>query len=171
MSDGESILFREEQRFTETWIRVLVSAIVIVSWWTFVQQIVLGRPFGTNPAPDGLVWAIFAFAGIALPLFFLLSRLVTVVTPTDLRLHFVLLKRRTIPLASIRRAEARDYRPIREYGGWGIRWAGKRGWACATRGHRGVLLEIEGQKPLLVGSDRPEAFVEALTRAGVPQEG
>ncbi|MFV1959377.1 MAG: DUF6141 family protein [Planctomycetota bacterium] len=168
MDDGDTtVLFREVQRFTETWICWIVGAIVLVAWWTFVQQIVFGVPFGTNPAPDGLVWAILLFAGIGLPLFFFVARLVTVVTPTELRLRFVPLKKRVVPLGDVRRAEVRTYRPIREYGGWGIRYGFGRGWVWSTGGRRGVLFEIEGKKPLLVGSGRPEALAEALRVAGV----
>ena len=54
------VLFREKQWLRQWWIWTIVMAIVAVAWWTFVQQILFGVPFGTNPWSDTMVWIIFA---------------------------------------------------------------------------------------------------------------
>jgi hypothetical protein len=46
-----------------------------------------------------------------------------------------------IPFRDINRCEVRTYRPIREYGGWGIRY-GRNGKAYNVSGDRGVQLEF-----------------------------
>ncbi len=54
------------------------------------------------------------------------------------------------------------YRPIADYGFWGIR-AGRDGErALIARGNRGVRLELTDGTRLLIGSQRPEALAAAL---------
>lgn len=160
-------LFQEEQAFTQWWLWAIVLLVAAVSWWNFLQQIVWRVPFGTNPAPDGVVWALFVLCGFALPLFFFWSRLVTTVTPDLLRVHLRLLRRREIPLATIRSASSVEFRPLREYGGWGIRYNRSLGWAYTARGRRGVRLRLGDGKGFLVGSQRPDELLAALLEAGV----
>ena len=56
---------------------------------------------------------------------------------------------------------ARVYRPIREYGGWGIRY-GKNGKAYNISGDRGVQLELQNSKPLLIGSQRADELAQTI---------
>ncbi|MFY9552719.1 MAG: hypothetical protein WAU32_16350 [Thermoanaerobaculia bacterium] len=74
-----------------------------------------------------------------------------------------------IPLSDIRQAEATAYRPIRDYGGWGIRGFGRRR-ALNTRGNRGVLLTRTDGSTILIGSQKPRELLWALAHAGVRTE-
>ena len=80
------------------------------------------------------------------------------------RLRFFPLIRRTIPLTEIQSCEARTYRPIREYGGWGIRW-GFSGMAFNVSGDRGVQLVLAGRKRLLIGSQRADELAAIINEA------
>ena len=71
-----------------------------------------------------------------------------------------------IPLSQIALAEAVEYAPLREYGGWGIRGSRRRR-ALNARGNRGVLLTRIDGSTLLVGSQRPRELLEALSRVGI----
>lgn len=163
---AERPLFREEQGFTQWWIWAVLLLVAGLAWWTFVQQIVRGIPFGTHPAPDWAVWLVLVLCGVGLPLFFLRCRLVTTVTPGRLQVHLRLVRRRDVPVGEILAAEVVEYRPLREYRGWGIRYNAKLGWAYTAHGHRGVRLRLAERRGLLVGSQRPEALVAALEEAG-----
>jgi hypothetical protein len=90
-------------------------------------------------------------------------RLVTVVDDQAITLRFRgLFKTRTIPISQIRQAHPRTYRPIRDYGGWGIK-LGPRGWAYNVSGREGVQLMLAEGKPLLIGSRRAGELAEAIT--------
>ena len=171
VQEDASTAFREVQAISFWWVRLLVALITLVAWWAFVQQIVLGRPWGTNPGPDWVIWCVFVGAGLLLPGFLLGTRLITEVGRGALHLHYRFLKRRTIPFEAIRTAEALRYHPILEYGGWGLRWAPGRGWAWTAVGNRGVRLQLEGGKTLLVGTQRPEELLLALVSGGVARKG
>lgn len=71
----------------------------------------------------------------------------------------------------ILRAYERQYDPLREFGGWGIR-KGKGGNAFTLRGREGVQLEMRSGKKVLIGSQQAAglaAAIRALTGcAGAP---
>ena len=70
-------------------------------------------------------------------------------------------KPRIVDLLDVRAALAVKYRPIRDYGGWGIR-IGAKGWAYNVSGDRGVELEMKDGTLLLIGSQRSEALAAAI---------
>jgi hypothetical protein len=90
----------------------------------------------------------------------------TRVTPEAVEVRFGVLYRTSIPIADLAQAEAVAYRPIREYGGWGIRGFGRRR-ALNMRGDRGVLLHRKDGSTILVGSQKPRELLAALAQAGV----
>ena len=70
---------------------------------------------------------------------------------------------RKIRWEEIKNYQARTYNPIREFGGWGIRWS----WSLKRKaynvsGNRGVQLELSNGKQVLVGSQRPEELAQAI---------
>lgn len=158
------ILYREEQRFTQPWIWAVLAVPGALLLWGLFRQAVLNRPFGNNPAPTWLLGAVVAFFGLLLVLFAVL-RLTVEVRESVLSVRFFPLLRKEIPLAEIAECEARAYRPIREYGGWGIKYGFKRGWAYNVRGNRGVQLRLRNGKKILVGSQRAEELAAAIRRA------
>jgi hypothetical protein len=154
--------FREEQKIRQWWIWVLILVPVALAWWSFIQQIIGGRPVGQNPAPDWAAWLIWLFVGIGLPL--LLSRvsLLVEVTPGQIRVRYWPFLRRTIQLAGVDSAEACTYRPLKEYGGWGVRGWSKANMAYTVSGDRGVRLTFADGRRLLLGSQRADELATAI---------
>ncbi|WP_250846854.1 hypothetical protein [Aquisphaera insulae] len=109
---------------------------------------------------------------VAMPLLLVLAllRMTTEVTPDELRVWFgwIPIYRRAIQVSGIVRHQVVEYRPIADYGGWGIR-AGRNGErALNARGNRGVRLELADGTKLLIGSQRPEELAETLEAARRP---
>lgn len=161
-----TVLFREVQHFRLWFVVLVLAAVVGLQWWAFIQQIILGRPFGNNPGSDALVWVFWVVFGILFPIGFALLRLETRVEPGLLRVRLVPFGGVHIPLGEIVQAEVVTYRPVRDFGGWGLRWSAK-GRALNAYGSRGVQLVLADGKRILVGSQRPEELVSALTTAGM----
>lgn len=59
----------------------------------------------------------------------------------------------------------RQYSPLAEYGGWGIR-KGKAGSAYNMRGSQGVQLIMKNGKKFLIGTQQPDAFMQVVKTAG-----
>jgi hypothetical protein len=114
-----------------------------------------------SPLVVALLLGVVALLGALLTL-----RLTTSVTSDALSLRYGFLYETRVPLSEIALAEAVEYAPVRDYGGWGIRGSRRRR-ALNARGNQGVLLTRADGSTLLVGSQRPRELLEALARAGV----
>jgi len=169
--DGGDLLFREVQRFRQPWLWVLVlSSWAVVAFffgYDIVQQVSHREPGGRLRDPTlffiglGVLTILTAAAAIIA-----IARLETEVRRDCLRVRFFPFHRRThrIPLEAVASAEARTYRPIIEYGGWGIRFS-SRGKAYNVRGNRGLQLVFRDGSRLLIGSGRIEELARAVAAA------
>lgn len=157
LNEYEGIIFEETQRFTQWWIRFLIGASTIFVWYGFVQQIFFDRPFGSNPAPDKTMIVIWLAFGILLPVFMFSCKLQLQVRRDGFYYRFkpFHLKMHVIRFDEIRFYEAVTYRPIIEYGGWGLRY-GIHGRAFNISGNRGLRIELMNGKRILFGSAQPE---------------
>ena len=155
------IHFREVQRFRQPWYGAIqIPALAAVGYIVF-RQLVLDKPVGQHPASNTAL-AIIAATVALFVAWFIKLELITEVRDDALEVRFRgLFVRRAIPLAEITHFEAKTYRPIRDYGGWGVR-RGAAGMAYNVSGNRGVDLRLADGKSLLIGSQRPEEFVMAL---------
>jgi hypothetical protein len=159
------MMYREVQRFRQIWIWLLVGLATGVAWWGFVQQIVLGKAFGNNPAPDPVMWIIWIIFGIGFPLLFYYLKLIVEVRNDGIHIRYFPIYSRTVAFKDLRSYEACRYRPIWDYGGWGIRWSSGKGWAYNVSGNRGVRLELAEGKRLLIGSQDPERLAQMIEMA------
>jgi hypothetical protein len=171
MDRPPEVFFHEEQQFDRGWtMLILVSSLAplaIIGAGLFMQ-LVLNRPFGDRPAPDGLLIALFLAIlalNVVLCWMFLAARLTTEVRPDGLFIRFQPFHRHERRIDGIRSWKARDYRPIREYGGWGIRWTWRGDRAFNVGGSRGVELVLEEGGRLMIGSKRADELAAALDRA------
>ncbi len=162
---GGKIIFSETQRFKQWWVWLIVFACAVIAWWAFVQQIIFNMPFGNRPAPDFLVIIILIFIGIGLPAVFFSTKMTTQVSADKIVIRFFPFSSREIKTGEIKSAVAIDYRPVPEYGGWGIRWAPGRGMAYNISGTRGVKIDLVGGKMILIGSRNADELEAAINSA------
>jgi hypothetical protein len=169
-SGDPDVMFREVQRFHQGWLWALlivtIISVVLLFGYGMIKQLVYGEAWGERPMSDSALLVVgtvtIAFvAGLAY-LFYQL-RLITELRPGGLYLRFYPLTRRVIPFEHIKSCRARTYRPIREYGGWGIRF-GFKGNAYNVSGNRGVQLEFHKGRPLLIGSQRADELAAAINQ-------
>lgn len=140
--------FREIQRFRQPWIWGLLGGIALL-------MLVLGP----------VSWVGLLVVGTVAGLVYSL-RLQTEVRTDGIYLQMWPLHRsfRRIPWSDIERYESTRYRPLREFGGWGIRWTpGK--LAYNVSGTQGVRIGRTDGRTVLVGSQRPEELVGAIDEA------
>jgi hypothetical protein len=163
MASQDAILYREVQYARQWWIALIILATTVLGWWAFVEQIILGRPFGTNPAPDWFVVVIWLLFGIGIPVMWYQVRLVIEVHADQVVIRYVPFLVRRIPLDTIVKVQARSYHPLREFGGWGIRFVlfgNKR--AYSVSGNRGVELLLNNERRILIGSEQADQLAQAI---------
>lgn len=163
---AQQILFREKQNFRQIWLWVVLLGVASIFWAGFVSQVLLGNSFGNKPASDVQLVVLFLLIGLGFPLFFYRMTMTTVVQPGELQVRFwpFILRPERIPLHTLRNYERITYKPIRDYGGWGIRW-GMKGKAYNMSGNEGVLLHFYNQESLLIGSQKAGELFEAIRMA------
>jgi hypothetical protein len=156
--------FRETQRFHQWWIWLLVLIAPAVSVWAFVQQIVFGNPWGNNPASDLVLIILVIVFGIGLPVFMYSLRLITEVRDDGIYVKFSPFHFNWVIFSfdDIDAWEVQTYNPLKDFGGWGIRY-GWKGKAYNVHGNRGVLLSFKDGKSVLIGSQRADELGDAIS--------
>ena len=162
LGHGPEALYREEQRFRQTWVLVLVLGVAGLIWWIFIRQIWLGQTVGDEQAPEWLIWLLWVFVGLALPYFFLRARLVFEVTQNAILVRFAYVYRRVIPLSEVQTVEVRTYNAVKEYGGWGIKGWTTKNVAYNVSGNRGVQLTLRDDRKVMLGSQAADELANAI---------
>jgi len=121
---------------------------------------------GNNPAPNAVVILIGIFPVLGILLF----RYMTLETKIDesgiyYRFSPFQKKYKIIKPDDLARFEVKKYKPVREYGGWGIRYGStKNGDAYNVKGNMGVLFEFKKGRKFMLGTQNPEAIRSALNQ-------
>lgn len=167
MSDTD---FHETQRISMWWVWVAALAPAVVMALLFFQGIVCDRPQEEYPVPTWLLWSISIFICICVPALLWLLRLTVRVSDDGVHVRYYPFVNRKIPLADIRAFRARRYRPIREFGGWGIRTGLGNKSAYNAKGDLGVELYLNDMRSIMLGSQRPDELAAALRQHGLSEE-
>jgi hypothetical protein len=165
------VYFKEEQKFNQWWIWLIMLLLSGLWIWQLVQQIFMGIPFGDNPAHDVVVILIGLFPAFGIFLFRTLT-LETNIDETGVFYRFRPFQRKpkVIKKEDISRFEVKKYSPIMDYGGWGIRLGtSKKGNAYNVNGNMGVLFEFKNGKKFMLGTQNPESIKSALNKLLKPE--
>lgn len=164
-------LFREIQYFRQAWIWLLLVACGLlcgVFWYYSHPGHSAGGGLRFADSPES-AWALSLGLGIQTIVWGLVM-LVMYKTNLNTEVRSDGLYIRFFPFHwSFRRVdegaesyEVQTYRPIMDYGGWGLRW-GPKGRAYNVSGNRGVLIRFKTKKrTLMIGSQRPEELLGAI---------
>ena len=90
------------------------------------------------------------------------ARLTFTVRRVTLEVHWWVLAKKIISRTDIVSAEAATYDPMREFGGWGIRFGRNGSRAYSMSGNRAAELSLKDGKRIVLGSRDPEPLVAAL---------
>ena len=158
----DEVVFRETQRMPRSWrLPVLVIAVGGVLVYAVTAE-AAGR--GDAAALIGLVAIV---VGLVVASLALVAKLEVSVTRVAVDVRWVPLARRSIPFATIDQAEAVTYRPVRQFGGWGIRFGRSGARAYSMSGDSAVRLTLHDGSEIYLGSLEPEALAAAIDRARV----
>lgn len=144
-------IFKEEQRFTQTWLIVLLAVSVFVPITLIINEYYKENTTMTTNE------FIFTLLGILVSVSIIfLFKLTTRIDEIGIHyqffpFHFSL---KTISWSEITSAKVRTYDPIGEYGGWGLKggWSKSRGKAINVSGDIGIQLQLKNGKKLLIGT-------------------
>ena len=145
-----NVVFREEQRFTQWWLWLLLGGILLIPVYGIVQQVVFNEPFGDNPMSDlGLVIIFFLNLGICIFLWML--KLQTSITKDEIRISYPPLAKKQIRWSEVEKAQIVKYSP---FIGYGLRIWTPYGTVYNVKGNRGLSLILKNGKKYMVGTQR-----------------
>lgn len=148
-------IFKERQRFTQTWLIALMVISSMVPFFILIKEYVKEN---SSLSLSELLTALFVIL-LASGLIFLF-RLDTRIDEKGIHYKFFPFHRKTrlIKWSEITSLEVRNYDPITEYGGWGLKagWGRKNGDAINVSGTIGLQLILKNNKKLLIGTQRKD---------------
>lgn len=167
----EKVLFVENQKFTQLWLwlLLLISALAVVLPFGYgiYSQEVLHKPFGNNPVSTILLIAIGSLtllicAGIII--LFVKANLNTRITTEYIEVNFrpLLWKKVKIFPSSIEKWEVRNYNPLMDYGGWGVKKSFRNGKVYSTSGNCGLFIQFNDGKKLMIGTQKKQSIGFAM---------
>ena len=158
--------FTETQRFKQWWIWILLLGMDCLFLYGIIKQAVFEQQFGNKPMSN--TWLLITF-GLTLLMTLLLvcCRLETRINEDGIYVRFFPLQftHKKFSWAEVSKLYLRQYRPMAEYGGWGIRY-GVNGKAYNVSGNMGLQLEFISGEKLLIGTNRPKELTETLISMG-----
>lgn len=157
----EDVLFSEIQRFRKWWILLLTIGVNIAFFFGMLDHFKNHKEEGSE-----ITYLIIGILSMILFNFlFLVVRLETQITKEGIYVRFYPfhLKFKFYDWKNISKFYVRQYQPILEYGGWGLRTGifGK-GRAFNISGNIGLQLEFMDNKKLLIGTGKSEELKKIL---------
>jgi hypothetical protein len=144
----------EETQYLPGWLNALLGALCALPIGILIAVAVATSHLTTLP-----LFLLLLYGGIIL----LLMRMRTTVYGDRIVVQYgwVRLVRITIPLSEVQSCRPVTYRPMREFGGWGIRrdWGGRK--AYTARGNQAAEL-VTTKRTILIGSAMPDQLCAAV---------
>lgn len=137
-------LFTEKQRFTQWWLWLIM--ILVVAFAFYYEESTLEMA-----------------VALIIPIFLFVLNLETEISKEGISVRFFPfhLKNKFFAWDEIVKAEVREYSPLLEYGGWGIR-RGMSGVAYNVKGNMGLQLVLKNGKKILIGTQKAEELKQIL---------
>jgi len=164
----QTLLFRERQRFNQTWLFIIVilSGMLpaVIVFMMFLGNLKSDTPMTVGDVQSAILLSLLLTTGMIL---FLRIMMLEVKITTDSELYYKFspfqIKYRLLKPADIKSYQVKEYKPLAEYGGWGIRYGGpSKGTAYTVSGNIGVYFEMVNGKKLLIGTQKQHEFLSVL---------
>ena len=161
MSGQKTVLFRETQMLAPGWLFPAMAALFSVIG--LVAVLFFREPLRLEGFLETTLFLV------APPLFVLLFRLVRMDTEIDeegIHVRFAPFVRKSFLFREIVNLHIRKYRPLVEYGGWGIKGWKRSNRAYTLKGNQGLQLELANSDRVLIGTCKPEELGRLVARLG-----
>jgi succinate dehydrogenase hydrophobic anchor subunit len=164
----EKILFKEEQRFRQRWMWLILSSTLLAIVVPLANKLSV-QSWDTNSEDFSrliLLGSVAVLFIVAVLIVLLLSRLQTKITYDGIIITFPPLKRKSykVKIQEIERFEIRTYSARSEFGGYGFRSRRTSGQAYIISGNIGLQLYFKNGKKLLIGTQKKQAIEFAMCK-------
>ena len=148
----DQTIFYEKQQFRQVWIWMILILILLILLIPIISGV-----FGV------FLNIILLMIGYCFIWLFYSMKLITEIKKDGIQITFTPFTNFIIPFNKIRSYKIREYRPILEYGGWGIRF-NRAGKAYTVSGKIGLQIELSNGKEILIGTENPDKLLQSLNK-------
>jgi len=163
---SQADVIHQERQGVPTWAVGICAAVGVMMLTALASVGVKVASSGLHGRTD-LVFLVAVLVVSELALFAFLSGMKITVTRQMLTVAFGSLPLRLkLPISDVEWCRPITYKPLRDFGGWGIKY-GKGGLKAWTgKGNLGLLVLLKDGRKYLIGSDDPETLAGAMRVAG-----
>ncbi len=154
--------FKEEQKFTQWWLWLILIPLGVLPVVGAYFQIVRAEPIGDNAISDKLLLAM-AIIMLLVVVLFLVMKLKTRVDDTEIQMRFFPFLSKKTKWTDVKKAEVINYGFV---GGWGIRLWTRYGTVYNIKGNKGLAIELLNGKKFLIGTQKEAELDEIVKRVG-----
>ncbi len=148
-----ALLFKENQRFTQWWIWLILIITASLTAYVFIQQLILDNPVGSKPLPDA--WVIFfSFVYVFVLLFFWVLELRTEIDNEEIRARLFPFLQHKFFWDEIKSAEVIEYKFV----GYGLRFSQNYGTVLNIKGNKGLAIELHSGAKFLIGTQDSDSL-------------
>jgi hypothetical protein len=143
------IEFKEQQKFTQWWIWLLLIGLGAIAVYGIIQQFLFGIDFGDKPMSNiGLIiFTLFVFGFIYFNWY---MTLITEITNEGIKVRFVPFVKKEIKWNDLKSAKIINYGFV----GYGIRLGSKYGTVYNMNGNKGLAVELNNGKKFVIGTQK-----------------
>lgn len=145
-----------KQKLTNAWVWLIFLILNGFFAYSLISQIIYKNPIGNHPAPNTVLMIVCLFI-FGLTVLFKVMYLQVTVSSTDVHIKFFPFLNKYIPKSEIEKIEKVQYSPLRDYGGWGIRY-GFKGTAYTINGNTGLSLTMKNGQNILIGINKNDTL-------------
>ena len=155
-------IFKEEQRFTQWWIWLILIGLGAIAVYGFIQQIVFGVEFGNKPMSNvGMI--IFNVLVFGFIYFNRYMTLITEINDEGIKMRFVPFVKKEKKWNEIKSTKIVNYGFV----GYGIRLGSKYGTVYNINGKKGLAIELKNGKKFVIGTQNENELINILNKMPV----
>ncbi len=142
--------YYEKQKLNQWWIKLSIFIPFLIVFW----GVITGKTQGENGTSMLIASVVLGFVAVL----FYYTNLETRIDTEGITIRFFPFQRvyYYVRWDEINSATVRNYKPIREYGGWGLRYSFTHGKAYNVAGTVGLQLVLKSGKKFLIGTQKGE---------------
>lgn len=168
----DKVLFREEQKFSQRWLWMLLIPVTLISTLPFIYciflQVVAGKHCGNHSGSiSDLVVVLFGVTILMSGIIWLVAKMKLIVEISEECIRYryppIIRKWKLVGKSEIESFKVRKYNPITEYGGWGIKGS-RRNKALNATGNIGLQLYLTDGRKILFGTQKKQAIESAIKK-------
>jgi hypothetical protein len=155
-----NIAFKEEQKFTQWWLWIILIGIGILPVIGIYKQLILGEQFGNKPMSNlGLI--LFSLIIFSLLVLFRFMNLQTEINKYEIKMNYFPFVKKRVYWKDVKSAKVVNYGFV----GYGIRFGSKYGTVYNINGKKGLAIELQNGKKFVIGTQKENELNKVVEKA------